>query len=386
MAGFDNELERIVTQLNRAAPAQERPVASLKVPAKVDGGLEQLLAFAGDRNASDLLLVAESPAIVRVSGSLTPATAATLSAEEIENLLLPALNTDQQRELRTKKSLDFGFVRTNGIRCRANIHYQRGTLAACIRLLPAKVPTLDTLYLPAALGKFLDRRQGLVLVTGPTGCGKTTTLAALIDLLNRRHKFHIVTIEDPIEYHYANALSVVEQIEVGRDTPDFGHSLRSILRQNPDAILVGEMRDAETISTVLTAAETGHLVFSTLHTNDTGQAVSRILDSFPASGVAQVRQQLSLALTAIVAQQLVPGVDGTSRFPAVEVMAATDAVRSLIRRGDDHQLRLQLSIGRADGMMTMEQSLAELVRAGRITREVALAHCFRPDDLRHHLE
>jgi twitching motility protein PilT len=386
MASFDNELERIVTQLNRAAPTPEKPAVSQKIPPRVEGGLEQLLSFAGDRNASDLLLVAESPAIVRVSGSLTPATGAPLTPEDIENLLLPALNTDQQRELRTKKSLDFGFVRANGIRCRANVHYQRGTLAACIRLLPARVPTLEALHLPPALGKFLDRRQGLVLVTGPTGCGKTTTLAALIDLLNKRNKFHIVTIEDPIEYHYANVLSVVEQIEVGRDTPDFVNSLRSILRQNPDAILVGEMRDAETISTVLTAAETGHMVFSTLHTNDTGQAVSRILDSFPASSVAQVRQQLSLALTAIVAQQLVPGADGASRFPAVEVMAATDAVRSLIRRGDDHQLRLQLSIGRAEGMMTMEQSLAELVRTGRITREIALAHCFRPDDLRHHLE
>jgi twitching motility protein PilT len=266
------------------------------------------------------------------------------------------------------------------------VHYQRGTLAACIRILPARVPSLEALHLPPALAKFLDRRQGLVLVTGPTGCGKTTTLASLIDLLNKRHKFHIVTIEDPIEYHYSNALSIVEQIEVGRDTPDFGNSLRSILRQNPDAILVGEMRDAETMATVLTAAETGHLVFSTLHTNDTSQAISRILDSFASTNQAQIRQQLSLALTVVIAQQLVPGLDGVSRFPAVEVMAATDAVRNLIRRGEDHQLRLQLSIGRTEGMMTMEQSLAELVRAGRITRETALAHCFRPDDLRHHLE
>ncbi len=160
------------------------------------------------------------------------------------------------------------------------------------------MPSLEALHLPPALAKFLDRRQGLVLVTGPTGCGKTTTLASLVDLLNKRNKFHIVTIEDPIEYHYTNAQSVVEQIEVGRDTPDFGNSLRSILRQNPDAILVGEMRDAETMATVLTAAETGHLVFSTLHTNDTGQAISRILDSFPASQIrAQIRQRLSLALT-----------------------------------------------------------------------------------------
>jgi twitching motility protein PilT len=385
MASFNNELERIVTQLNRAVPSDKQPTASPHRIAAPDAGLESLLAFAADRNASDLLLVAESPAVVRVTGSLTPATAASLTPESIENLLFPLLSPEQQRELRAKKSLDLAFLRPNGTRCRANLHYQRGTLAACIRLLPAKVPTLESLHLPPALAKFLDRRQGLILVTGPTGCGKTTTLAALIDLLNKRHKFHIVTIEDPIEYHYTNALSLVEQIEVGRDTPDFANSLRSLLRQNPDAILVGEMRDAETMSTVLTAAETGHLVFSTLHTNDTSQAVSRILDSFPASGIAQVRQQLSMALTAIVAQQLVPGLDPNTRFPAVEIMAATDAVRALIRRGDDHQLRLQLSIGRAEGMMTMEQSLAELVRSGRISKETALAHCFRPDDLRHHL-
>jgi twitching motility protein PilT len=399
MAGFDNELERIVTELNRAAPGAPPPahgpaIAQMPPPkaaapsahGHAPGGLEPLLNFASDRNASDVLLVAESPAAVRINGNLAPATAAALTPEDIENLLNPLLGADQQRELRAKKSLDFSFVRPNGIRCRANLHYQRGTVAACIRILPARVPTLEALHLPAGLAKFVERRQGLILVTGPTGCGKTTTLAALVELLNRRHKFHVVTIEDPIEYHYTNALSIIEQIEVGRDTPDFVHSLRSILRQNPDAILVGEMRDAETMATVLTAAETGHLVFSTLHTNDTGQATSRILDSFPAGNQAQMRQQLSLALTAIIAQQLVPGFDGVSRFPAVEVMAATDAVRSLIRRGDDHQLRLQLSIGRAEGMITMEQSLAELVRAGRISRETAVAHCFRPDDLRHHLE
>jgi len=386
MASFDNELERIVTELNRAAPGGP-VVEQANAPApRVLGSLEALLSLAGERNASDLLLVAESPAIIRVHGSLVHASGAPLASEDIDALVLPLLTPDQQRELRTKKSLDFSFVRVNGIRCRANIHFQRGTIAASIRILPARVPTLEALHLPAALAKFLDRRQGLVLVTGPTGCGKTTTLAALIDLLNRRHKFHIVTIEDPIEYHYTNALSVVEQIEVGRDTPDFVNSLRSLLRQNPDAILVGEMRDAETMATVLTAAETGHLVFSTLHTNDTGQAVSRILDSFPASNQAQIRQQLSMALTAIIAQQLVPGPDGISRFPAVEVMAATDAVRNLIRRGEDHQLRLQLSIGRADGMMTMEQSLAELVRSGRISRDTALAHCFRPEDLRNHMD
>jgi twitching motility protein PilT len=288
-------------------------------------------------------------------------------------------------ELREKKSVDLGFVREGLGRFRINIHHQRGTLAASIRLLPARIPSLEWLHLPASLAKLAERRQGLVLVTGPTGCGKTSTLAALIDLVNTRRAAHVVTIEDPVEYQHSNRSAIIEQIEVGRDTPDFAVTLRSVMRQTPDVILVGEMRDAETMATALTAAETGHLVLSTLHTNDAIQAVSRILDAFPAANQPQVRQQLSLALAAVIAQQLVPGVDGVMRWPATEIMIATDAVRALIRKGDDHQLRSQISVGRADGMMTMEQSLAELVRAGRITRETALAHCFRTDDLQRYL-
>src|SRR5579872_3596894 len=356
MAAYDHELARIVEELNRATPGSRTPEKLALTPESA-ASLDRLLEFAISRNASDLLLVAGSPVALRVNGALTPASGPALAHGEISNLVLPLLSPRQYEELQRSKSVDFCFMRESIGRFRANLHQQRGTLAASIRLLPARVPSLESLHLPASLAKFVERRQGLVLVTGPTGCGKTTTLAALIDLLNRRNRFHIVTIEDPIEYHYANAMSVVEQIEVGRDTPDFVNSLRSILRQNPDVILVGEMRDAETMSTVLTAAETGHLVFSTLHTNDTGQAISRILDSFPQSNQGQIRQQLSLALTAIIAQQLTPGVDGTSRYPAVEIMAATDAVRSLIRRGDDHHLRLQVLTGRAHGMMTMEQSL-----------------------------
>ena len=304
----------------------------------------------------------------------------------MRSLILPLLGPGQYEELRRAKSLDLGFVRESLGRFRANLHYQRGTLAACIRLLPSRIPTLESLHLPAILARLAERRQGLILVTGPTGCGKTSTLAALIDLINTRRRDHIVTIEDPIEYQYPNRNSIVEQIEIGHDTPDFANSLRSILRQSPDVILVGEMRDQETMATVLTAAETGHLVFSTLHTSDTSQAVSRILDSFPAGNQPQIRQQLSLALLAVVAQQLLPAAGGAGRYPALEIMVATDAVRNLIRRGDDHQLRTQLTMGRAEGMMTMEQSLAELVRQGHILRETAFAHCFRIDDLRRHLE
>jgi twitching motility protein PilT len=270
-------------------------------------------------------------------------------------------------------------------RFRANLHYQRGTLAGSLRLLPEKIPTLESLNLPPNLRHLAEARQGLVLVTGPTGCGKSSTLAALVDLINTHRHVHVVTIEDPIEFVHSNRQSIIEQIEVGQDAPDFAGSIRSILRQNPDVILAGEMRDAETMATVLTAAETGHLVLSTLHTNDTSQAVSRILDSFPTANQPQIRQQLSLALLAVVAQQLVPAADKNLRYPAVEILMASSGVRSLIRKGEDHQLYSAISTGRGEGMISMEQSLAELMRAGRISRETATAHCFHPEELRRYI-
>ncbi len=380
VAAFDNELVRIVEGLNRAS----RQPAAQVLPSTQS--LDRLLAFAARQNASDLLLVAGCGVAMRINGSLAPATGPALSGEDIRSLVVPLLDAARLQELQTAKSIDLCFVREQIGRIRANIHQQRGTLAASMRLLPARIPTLEGLHLPPVLSRIAERRQGLVLVTGPTGCGKSSTLAAMIDQINTRRRDHIVTIEDPVEYQHPNRNSVVEQIEVGHDTPDFVHSLRSILRQTPDVILVGEMRDPETIATVLTAAETGHLVFSTMHSNDTSQAVSRILDAFPSGNQPQIRQQLSLALLAIVSQQLVPGADRVARYPAVGVLVASDAVRNLIRKGDDHQLRSQISVGRADGMMTMEQSLAELARSGRILRETAFGHCFRPEDLRRYLD
>lgn len=382
MSEYDNELSKLVAELNRAAPSQKVPAAR---GTESTASFERLLQRAGARNASDVLLIAGASPMLRINGNLIPAEAAPLDAEDVRSHVLPLLEPWQLEELQKKKSVDLGFVRENLGRFRINIHYQRGTLAASIRLLPSRVPSLESLHLPASLAKLADRRQGLVLVTGPTGCGKTSTLAALIDLVNTRRAAHVVTIEDPIEYQHANRSAIVEQIEVGRDTPDFAGTLRSIMRQTPDVILVGEMRDAETMATALTAAETGHLVLSTLHTNDAIQAVARLLDSFPSANQPQIRQQLSLALAAVIAQQLVPGTDGTSRWPATEIAIATDAVRALIRKGEDHQLRSQISVGKAEGMMTMEQSLAELVRNGRITRETAFAHCFRTDDLQRYL-
>jgi twitching motility protein PilT len=378
MDEYDHELSKIVAELNRAAPSQQRSGAA-RGPVSTTS-LDELLATAAARNASDVLLIAGAPVVLRVNGALAIGSGPMLESEDVRSLMLPLLEPPQSDELQKKRTVDFSFVRENLGRFRVNIHFQRGTLAASIRLLPSRIPSLESLHLPMSLARLAERRQGLVLVTGPTGCGKSSTLAAIIDIVNTKRAAHVVTIEDPVEYQHANRSSVVEQIEVGRDTPDFAVTLRSIMRQTPDVILVGEMRDAETIATVLTAAETGHLVLSTLHTNDAIQSVSRILDSFPSANQPQIRQQFSLALAAVIAQQLVPGVDGIQRWPATEIMIATDAVRSLVRKGDDHQLRSQISVGRSEGMMTMEQSLVELMRAGRISRETAFAHCYRTDD------
>ncbi len=379
VSGYDHQLADIVAQLNRSVPGA--PVAAPPAATRVDtSSLDRLLAHAAKRGASDVLVIAGAPVTLRIGGALSPAPGPALTAEETRGILTSVLTAAQLQELQRHKSVDLCFSRDGIGRFRANVHHQRGTLSGSFRLLPERVPSLESLHLPPMLRKLAEARQGLVLITGPTGCGKSSTLAALVDLINTNRQHHVVTIEDPVEYVHANRSSVIEQIEVGQDAPDFASSVRSILRQNPDVILVGEMRDPETISTVLTAAETGHLVLSTLHTNDTSQAVSRILDSFGSANQAQIRQQLSLALLAVVAQQLVPTSTG-GRYPAVEILMATPGVRNLIRKGEDHQLYNAISTSRNAGMITMEQSLAEMVRAGRITTEVALAHCHRPQDL-----
>jgi twitching motility protein PilT len=376
MPAYENDLSEIVYELNRSAP---------EIVSDKTTSLDKLLTLAVEQGASDVILVAGAPIAFRINGSLTLTSNKPLSADELRAMLLPLLTAAHAKELETARALDFCFVRGSIGRFRANLHHQRGTLAASIRVLPAQIPTIESLHLPPVLGRLMERRQGLILLTGPTGCGKTSTMAALIDTINGRRRDHIITIEDPVEYQHANRNSIVEQIEVGHDTPGFAQAVRAVLRQNPDVILIGEMRDTETMAAALTAAETGHLVLSSLHTNDAAQTMSRILDSFAAGNQAQLRQQLSLALLAVIAQQLVPAVGNARLFPAVEIMIANTGIRNLIRTGQDHQIRSLISTGKVEGMMTMDQSLAELVHARRIDRDTALAHCYHPDELRSHL-
>jgi twitching motility protein PilT len=379
MAVFEDDLSLLVHELNSSTVAAKSVVRT-----EQRGLLDGLLAQAASRGASDVILVAGAPATVRVNGVLAVGSGKVLSAEDLRGMLLPLLSAEQAKELEASRTIDICFMRAGVGRFRANVHYQRGTVAASIRLLPAQIPTVESLHLPPVIANLMERRQGLVLLTGPTGSGKSSTMAAMVDLINGRRRDHIITIE--VEYQHTNRTSIIEQIEVGHDTPSFASAVRAVLRQNPDVILIGEMRDAETMAAALTAAETGHLVLSSLHTNDAAQTMSRILDSFSASNQAQIRQQLSLALLAVIAQQLVPGVGPVGLYPAVEVMVATVGIRNLIRTGQDHQIRSQIATGRAEGMITMDQSLAELVRTRKITRETALAHCYFPEELRLQME
>ena len=368
-----------------SSPSPSQVHASTGHTAENPDLIDFLLAEALALNASDVVLVNGSAPTLRVNGALKSLAGGELSADDIWTLLTPLLSPVRLEELNREKCLDFCFERGSAGRFRANVHFQRGTVAASIRLLPSQVPTLESLHLPQSLSALAERRQGLILLTGATGCGKTSTMAALINAINHTRRDHIITIEDPIEFQQPNQCSLVEQIEVGSDTHGFAQAVRAVLRQDPDVILIGEMRDSETMAAALTAAETGHLVLTSLHTNDAAQTVSRILDIFPAGFQSQMRRQLSLALLAVIHQRLLPAINGVDRYPAVEILMATSGIRNLIRRGDDHQLRANIETGRSEGMQTMEQSLAELVRSQRISRETAFAHTSHPEDLRRHL-
>ena len=335
-----------------------------------------------ERHASDLHLTAGSPPMIRQHGKLHALDYPKLTPQTTREVVYSILTNDQRQRLETDWQIDLAYSIPGKARFRVNAYFQRASLSAAFRLIPSEMPHLADLGLPAALQDFTKKPRGFVLVTGPTGSGKSTTLAAMLDLINEHRQEHILTIEDPIEFLHRHKKCIVNQRELGADAQSFALGLKAALRQDPDVILVGEMRDLETISTALTAAETGHLVFATLHTQDTAQTVDRVVDVFPPGQQQQVRVQLSVALQGIVTQQLLPSADGRGRVAATEVLVPTPAVRNLIREGKTHQIYSALQTGGQFGMRTMDTSLAELVRAQKITRELAEARSSTPEELR----
>ena len=335
-----------------------------------------------EQKASDLHLMAGAPPMVRVRGHLAPLDYPVLTPQDVRETVYSIITNDQRQKLETDWQIDFAYAIPGKARFRVNAYFQRAAIGAAMRLIPQDMPSLDDLGVPAVLREFTKKPRGLVLVTGPTGSGKSTTLAAMIDLINAERHEHIMTIEDPIEFLHKHKSCIVNQRELGADAKGFGVALKAALRQDPDVILVGEMRDLETIGTALTAAETGHLVFATLHTQDTAQTVDRIVDVFPPEQQHQVRVQLSVGLQGIVTQQLLPTADGKGRIVACEVLVPTPAVRNLIREGKTHQIYSVLQTGAQHGMQTMDAALAQLVRDGKISRELAESRSSTPEELR----
>ncbi|MCB0959568.1 MAG: type IV pilus twitching motility protein PilT [Acidimicrobiales bacterium] len=344
--------------------------------------IEGLVRELWERGGTDIHIVAGAPPMFRIDGELHPAPGhAALQADEIEQLVGTMLTSELDQQFQAKQAVDFSFSWQDVTRFRGNVFRQRGAVSVALRAIPFQIPTMEDLLLPPAVASFCHHRQGLVLMTGPTGSGKSTTQAAMIGHINRTQRRHILTLEDPIEYVHHHEQSIISQREIGADVPSFADGLRSALREDPDVVLVGEMRDPESIATTLSVAETGHLVIATLHTNDTSSAVDRIVDVFPAERQDQIRVQLAASLTGIVAQRLLPRTDG-GLIAAFEVLMANSAVRSLIRDGKSHQLRNVIGQSVREGMQTLEQSLSALVAHGIITYEEACARAVVPKEVR----
>jgi twitching motility protein PilT len=344
--------------------------------------IDELVAQMESLDASDLHLTTGAQPMVRCRGELRPlAGYAELEPETTRALIYGILSTEQHKLLETRRNIDMAYSVPGVARLRVNAFFQREHLGAALRIIPSEIRSLQELGFPLHVERLAKRARGLVLVTGPTGSGKSTTLAALVDLINANRHEHILTIEDPIEFIHSHRGCIVNQREIGFDTPSFAEALRAALRQDPDVILVGEMRDLETIATALTAAETGHLVLATLHTQSAPQTIDRIIDVFPAAQQDQVRIQLAGTLQGIVSQTLVPTADGLGRVAALEILLPDDAVRNLIRQGKVEQIYSVMQTGTNRGMQTMEQSLADLWQRGVITRENALARTTRPEQL-----
>ena len=336
-----------------------------------------------ERRASDLHLTAGNHPMIRVRGRLTPLEDyPVLDATDTRELVYSILTNDQRQRLETDWQLDFAYAIPGTARFRVNAYFQRSALAAAFRLIPSQIVPIDDLGLPPVAHEFCKKPRGLVLVTGPTGSGKSTSLASMIDEINESREEHILTIEDPIEFLHGHKKCMVNQRELGSDAPTFAAALKAALRQDPDVILVGEMRDLETISTALTAAETGHLVFATLHTQSAPSTIDRVIDVFPPHQQQQVRVQLSVALQGVMTQTLIPTADGASRVVACETLVPTAAVRNLIREGKTHQIPSAMQTGAGVGMQTLDAALATLVRSGRISQRSAEARSSTPDELR----
>ncbi len=342
-----------------------------------------VLTRMAEERASDVHLSAGFPPAMRVRGRIVPLEEyGVLLPQHTRDTVYSILNDDQRKRFESNKQLDLAYAVPGVSRFRVNCFFQRGSISAAFRRIPHEIPQLEELGLPPVLEEFTRKPRGFVLVTGPTGSGKSTSLAAMLDIINREREEHILTIEDPIEFLHSHQRCIVNQREIGADADDFALALKSALREDPDVILVGEMRDLETMSTALTAAETGHLVFATLHTQSTAQTVDRIIDVFPSEQQRQVRMQLSIALQGIVTQQLLPTGDGVGRVVATEILVPTPAVRNLIREGKTHQIYSAIQTSGATGMQTMDAHLAQLVRMGRITRQLAEQRASVPEELK----
>lgn len=355
----------------------------IEVPKSCEGiTLDDLLSETLERGASDLHICVGVPPAIRLHGDLVHLDYPRLNPEDTRRLIYDVLTPEQKEDFERNKECDFAYSLPGKARFRVDIYYQRNSVTGAFRWIPIELRTLEELGLPRVLEEFTKKPRGFVLVTGPTGSGKSTTLAALIDIINETRTEHIITVEDPIEFLHKHKKSVVNQREVGSDTHSFSNALKYVLRQDPDVILIGEMRDIDTIGTALTAAETGHLVFSTLHTQDAPQTIDRIIDVFPPHQQEQVRVQLAGTLQGIISQQLLQHRDGKGRVPAVEILICNSAVRNLIREGKPHQIYTIMQTSSNIGMQTMDQSLAELYKRGQITRETALLHAVDQDNLK----